>query len=201
MAATVAVMTYLPLFTRARVLLCAATLGAAALAGCTNGGSVASSPGGAVASPIAASGGAISFEAQSLAVGRRFAQCARDNGDADFPDPLIGNGALTWPGATKGDILAAEVHCAHITRELSTIPQVAEPPSAETLNHMRQFAGCMRAHGVPDWPDPKADGTFPLLGTPLRGMARFSAEPVPQHVTDARAACAPYELEWRIAAS
>jgi hypothetical protein len=24
------------------------------------------------------------------------------------------------------------------------------------------FSQCMRSHGLPDWPDPRADGTFPL---------------------------------------
>jgi hypothetical protein len=25
----------------------------------------------------------------------------------------------------------------------------------------------MREHGVPEWPDPKADGTFPIVGTEI----------------------------------
>jgi hypothetical protein len=28
------------------------------------------------------------------------------------------------------------------------------------LRALLQFARCMRSHGIPDWPDPRADGTF-----------------------------------------
>jgi len=192
-------MTHSRLFTPVRSLLGLAALTMALAAGCSNGGSAAA-PGGAP-SPTTSADAAADFAARSLDVGLRFAQCARDHGDADFPDPVVNEGALVWPNIAKGDIEAAEVHCAQIIRELSTIPQVADPPSAETLQHMRQFAECMRANGAPDWPDPKADGTFPLLGTTLAGMARYSGETVPQHLTDARQACLQFEQEWRIAAS
>jgi len=194
-------MTHSHLYKEARWLLGLAALTIALAVGCSSGGPATSQGGGAGPAPTTSADAAANFEAQALAVGLRFSQCARDHGDADFPDPVVNNGALVWPNITKSDIEAAEVHCVQITRELSTIPQVGDPPSAETLQHMRQFAECMRAHGVPDWPDPKADGTFPLLGTPLSGMARYSGQTVPQHMTEARQACLQFEQEWRIAAS
>jgi hypothetical protein len=42
-----------------------------------------------------------------------------------------------------------------------------KPASAADLQHLRQFANCIRQHGIPNWPDPRPDGTFPLVGTPL----------------------------------
>jgi NarL family two-component system response regulator LiaR len=44
----------------------------------------------------------------------------------------------------------------------------------------------MREQGMPDWPDPKADGTFPLVGTSIRQIARalqISEETVKAHVS------------------
>jgi hypothetical protein len=40
-------------------------------------------------------------------------------------------------------------------------------PSAADLAKLKAYAKCMREHGIPDFPDPKADGTFPIIGTPL----------------------------------
>jgi hypothetical protein len=178
-----------------KVLLTLAVVATAA-AGCSGGGSPV---GGAAATPTAVE--SASFEALSMSVGRQFSQCARQNGLANFPDPIVANGALSWPNTPKEDIERAEQSCRTVLQQLASIPQVVDPPSAETLGHMRQFAQCMRTNGVSDWPDPKADGTFPLLGTRFRHMARYSQEQPPQDVLDARMACLEYEVEWRIAAS
>jgi hypothetical protein len=205
--------------TRTRILskvLLPCAIGLAAVAGCSSTGQPASAPnplyppaanaptapsasaaGGAPAAPPPAG----SFQEQSLTVGRQFAQCAREHGNPNFPDPALANGGLVWPGVDKQQIDAAEQSCAQILRQLASVPQVLEPPSAETLEHMRQFARCMREHGVTEWPDPKPDGTFPLLGTPLRGLAQYSGEAIPPQVMAARQACVQFEEEWRVAAS
>jgi hypothetical protein len=47
-----------------------------------------------------------------------------------------------------------------------------EPPSAADLAKLREFAQCIREHGIPEWPDPKADGSFPVVGTPLEHEGR-----------------------------
>jgi len=171
---------------------------ATAAAGCSGGGSPAGPAGGAATPTAIESAG---FEALSMSVGRQFSQCARQNGLPNFPDPIVVDGALSWPNTPKGDIERAEQSCRTILQQLASVPQVMEPPSAETLQHMRQFAQCMRAQGVSDWPDPKADGTFPLLGTRFRAMARYAGEQPPPGVLDARMSCVEYEVEWRIAAS
>jgi len=189
-------------------LLLALAAGLVVLAGCGNSNS-SPSPADAPAAASAASPGsgggtgtgAGNFQTQAMAAGREFAQCARQHNLPNFPDPVWQSG-LTWPNTPKADIESAEAACPDILRRLATVPQQIEPPTAETLGHMRQFAACMREQGVSDWPDPKADGTFPLLGTRFAGMAQYSGGAgLPQSVTDARGACLMFEVEWRVAAS
>jgi hypothetical protein len=41
---------------------------------------------------------------------------------------------------------------------------IAEEGSAVDIAKLRDFAKCMRRQGLSDWPDPTADGLFPLPG-------------------------------------
>ena len=45
-------------------------------------------------------------------------------------------------------------------------------PGPEDVEALKAFAACIRANGIPEWPDPKPDGTFPLIGTPLEGQGK-----------------------------
>jgi hypothetical protein len=127
-------------------------------AGCSSG----NGHGAAAASPSA------NDEAVALSVGREFAQCARQHGKPEFPDPAIQEGVLAFPGATKEDQVAVQDACASI---LQRVPpsMVHHPhvPTAEEMAQLRQFAQCLRQNGIPEWPDPASDGTFPIMGTPL----------------------------------
>ena len=188
-----------PLVNGRSLLLCAATTLALAVAGCGTGGGGASSPAagtGATASP--ASG----YEAQQLAVGRRFSDCARRNGAPNFPDPAVQGRQLAFPGVSKQDMEAASVQaeCQSILQQMPPRP-AGDPVAPETLQHMRQFAQCMRQHGVTTWPDPNPNGTFPIRGTTLGAMAAYSGGPAPAPLTEARTACLQYEDEWRVEAS
>jgi len=42
-----------------------------------------------------------------------------------------------------------------------------EQLSAEDLRKLAEYAKCLRANGLPAWPDPDSDGSFNLSGTPL----------------------------------
>jgi hypothetical protein len=70
-----------------------------------------------------------------------YAQCMREHGISDFPDPQPGGGIA---------IKAADDACK------SLLPQ---PPSEEEqqqeFEDMLRFAQCMREHGITDFPDPK----------------------------------------------
>ena len=115
--------------------------------------------------------------AQILAIGREAAQCMRQHGVPDFPDPVVDHdGHLQLPQGVSGD---------HAKQELAANPaaqQACEPilsrlpagavqdngnPSAQDIENLKKFAQCIRQNGIPEFPDPKADGTFPIHGTPL----------------------------------
>jgi hypothetical protein len=84
----------------------------------------------------------------------KFAQCMRDNGVPDFRDPGSEGGALVPPGTDPKAVEAAQQKCKQY------LPDGGQPPnvSAEDLERSRRFAQCMRDNGVPDFPDPQADG-------------------------------------------
>ncbi|GGK94352.1 hypothetical protein Sme01_57080 [Sphaerisporangium melleum] len=160
------------------------------LAGCAGG-----SGGAAGASPTAA---AIS-DAEMLRIGKQLAQCFRDNGVPSLPDPIVKDGRLRLPDGKEDEIEAqyseqvreqAEEACRGI---MDKLPQSAlrgggdEPvggrPGPGDVDALRAYAKCVREHGIPEWPDPKPDGTFPLRGTALQG------ERGSQRMTEAAQAC------------
>jgi hypothetical protein len=92
---------------------------------------------------------------------RQFAACMREHG-VDVPDPEPGSGGVRIGGGGAGpgrirpddpDFRAAFGACR------SKLPNGGEPPklNPEQIEQFRQFAACMREHGV-DVPDPDADG-------------------------------------------
>ena len=90
---------------------------------------------------------------------RAFAQCMRDNGVPDYPDPDP-NGRF-GAGHERFDrddptVKAATEKCRGL------LPggehQVQSP---EAIKELLAFAQCMRDNGVPDFPDPDAAGKFP----------------------------------------
>lgn len=85
-----------------------------------------------------------------------YAQCMRDNGVENFPDPVEENGGIRiTPGdAEDPDFPDAEEAC----RELS--PQQRGEDSGTTLDaeKVATWAQCIRDNGVPGFPDPEIDG-------------------------------------------
>src|SRR5262245_12047366 len=122
--------------------------------------------------------------ADVLALGRQVAQCFRDNGLPDFPDPTIDDrGQLQLPNNLRDRMQAvypqqaldqAQRACQSLFDQLpqSAIGRdgnggEADAPGPGDVDALRQFAQCARQNGFPDWPDPKPDGSFPLRGTPI----------------------------------
>jgi hypothetical protein len=109
------------------------------------------------------------------AIWRELIQCLRDNGMPNLPDPRIdADGQPHFPGGDPGDAPPqAERACKPIYNRLpasvredgSEGGEASRPPA--DIPALLRFARCMREQGMPDWPDPKADGTFPLVGTSL----------------------------------
>jgi len=89
-----------------------------------------------------------------------FAQCMRDNGVSEFPDPeLDGSGNLRLfggggPGALGVDqetIAAAQEECFPIIEEI--VQNFVGPDFSELEDNFLEFAACMREQGV-EMPDP-----------------------------------------------
>jgi hypothetical protein len=199
-----------------------ATAALAALAGCTgeqagtaSGGapapstaSTASTTDATTATTAAATSttAAASYRARVLAWGRQLAQCARAHGQPNFPDPRFmsgddpGLGTAEFPGVDKLAIARAEDACLAIVRQMPP-RQPTRPPSAATMRQMRRFSQCMRQHGVAAFPDPRANGTFPILGTPLRVFAPGYIQDLPPAYESAWDACFSLQTNWRMLAS
>jgi hypothetical protein len=88
-----------------------------------------------------------------------FAECMRANGVPNFPDPSAGRGALfavpagTNPAAPA--FRAAQAKCQKILGG-GPLSGSGPPASAHTMAKLVRIAVCMRAHGISDFPDPRA---------------------------------------------
>jgi hypothetical protein len=129
---------------------------------------------GCVASNGSAAVTATTVQPDAAAVLREFVQCARDNGMPNLPDlRLDANGQIEVPAGLPDPPPSVERACRAIFERLPASARedpggdgdTARPPT--DIAALMRFAQCMREHGMPEWPDPKADGTFPFRGTVL----------------------------------
>jgi len=153
------------------ILGCAAALALFALGACGSGGATPAP------SPTTMS------DAEILAIGKQAAQCVRENGIPDFPDPYVDHGRLKLPedqqqaleSKFSPQVLDQAVQaCQSILDRLPTSALESEDgggqghvPGPGDVEALRKFAQCMRENGITDFPDPKADGSFPLRGTAI----------------------------------
>ena len=87
----------------------------------------------------------------------------RTNGVARYPDPAssgrLVKESLLQLGVSGARFQLAQTTCRHL------LPNGGSPPSAAQAQHVRemslQFSQCVRAHGVPDFPDPDSMGRIP----------------------------------------
>jgi hypothetical protein len=107
----------------------------------------------------ASSRSAASVESANLRELLAYSVCMRSHGITDFPDPT-GNGFVVIPRSVNPDssqFQAAQNACQHL-QPASTPPASAQPNPTLGV----RLAQCMRAHGVPNFPDPGGSVT----GTP-----------------------------------
>lgn len=125
---------------------------ACALTGCGSGGHATGhrTPSGAAS-------------ADSAAIAREAVRCIRQHGLPNFPDPVYDPQSRSWtiPASTQNPPANVVAPCRSILERLS-IKNGRRPLTAADIAKLRQLAQCMRQHGLPDWPDPNADGAFPL---------------------------------------
>jgi hypothetical protein len=86
--------------------------------------------------------------------------CYRTHGDPTFPDPVYDPRDGNWHfGTSPGSApLSTQQACQHLFPQANASPPV---PQAQ-FQQLVKFAECMRANGVPNWPDPEPDGSFGL---------------------------------------
>jgi hypothetical protein len=91
-----------------------------------------------------------------------FAGCMRSNGVSAYPDPTgsgLAKPSLQQLGVSSSRFQTAETACRHL------LPGGGRPPNQAEQQLIRarslRFAQCVRAHGVPNFPDPGSDGRIP----------------------------------------
>jgi hypothetical protein len=110
----------------------------------------------ACAAALAACGSGASSVGRTHAAGAgpglTFAQCMRAHGVPIFPDPSPGGGFQRGPGTDSRSpaFQTAQAGCIHILKAGGSRPA----PTAAERAALLTFARCMRAHRVPNFPDP-----------------------------------------------
>jgi len=142
---------------RAAAIIATVGLLAAACSGSGSSAAGGSHPGGAPSSPSTVA----------------YSACMRSHGVPNFPDPTS-SGTLPKAdprrlGVSNSQLRATRQACQHVLPihggaiDAGSIQQcfmADDCPRAlvqQVLTEERRFAQCMRAHGVPNWPDPIAD--------------------------------------------
>jgi hypothetical protein len=100
-----------------------------------------------------------------------WATCMRSDGDPNQVDPTIdsdGDIEITMTNVTVE--MSAEAHnstgpCGHYLTAASNALRGGRPaPKAPSLANQLKYAECMRAHGVPKYPDPNGGTEGPYIG-------------------------------------
>jgi hypothetical protein len=133
-------------------LLVAAGAAAIVLAGCDSGG------GGGGGAPTATSSAAVNGQTSAFDL----AKCMRENGQPSFRDPVKNDqGSWDFPDPVTNVPDA----CADLARRAKTgNGGTNQRVTSDDMAKLRLFAACMRTAGLPDFPDPRDDGTFLLTG-------------------------------------
>ena len=127
------------------------------------------------AGPTASAKPTVSGDQAIAAIGREYSQCVRDHGVHNYPDLVDAGGQLSLPNDGTGDAANAALRANPAARDacqpiLDRLPASAQKNAALTpqdMQNLLKFAQCMRQNEMSEWPDPRANGSFPILGTPL----------------------------------
>jgi len=123
-------------------------------------------------------------------------QCARAHGDPTLPDPTVDSqGRAKFPPGTQAPSQATIQACQSIYNRLPAVARTSAPPD---IQMEIRFARCMRSNGLPDWPDPNADGTYPL---PPDLITTSKSGPVWNQIKTAWDACRAYDPSGSLSVS
>jgi hypothetical protein len=117
--------------------------------------------GGNASSSGAGSGGSTGYQ-QMLA----YSQCMRTHGVPDFPDPNASGNIQVAPGSPDDPMNGPQEQVANnACRHLEPGGGSNSGISSQTVQQLLKMAQCLRAHGVPDFPDPVVHGNSVTLPT------------------------------------
>ena len=86
-----------------------------------------------------------------------FAQCMRSHGVSDFPDPQNGHFLINGSVQNNPDFRSAEQACQHLRG-------TGGASNGGSDSKLLAFTHCMQTHGVPQFPDPGANGALTVQG-------------------------------------
>jgi hypothetical protein len=119
----------------------------------------------------AAAGQQVSPDRQEAALA--YAQCVRDKGYAEFPDPDADGG---FKFLIDPENVARFKAAADACRDLAPEGMRDDAIAPAQLDALLKLSRCVRENGVPDFPDPDSTGRFELGGLGIKpGDARFEA--------------------------
>jgi hypothetical protein len=130
-----------------------------------------------------------SVNARATVVLRNLSRCVRAHGIPDFPDPGVGSdGVPRYPDSAPRIPDSAQEACRTIAAQIPPRYTSTTPVSAAGFAALLLLGRCIRAHGIPDWPDPNRLGEFPigprieqagkrLFAPALRACARLNQDP------------------------
>jgi hypothetical protein len=112
------------------------------------------------------------------------AQCVRDNGIPNYSDPVLGPGQVIYTDQRSLEKVGREIvqgamsACRSLIGQANFDPSQRPHPPAQMVRDGVREAQCLRAHGLPNWPDPKPTDTFdPGHGFQVTGAAFAGAVP------------------------
>jgi hypothetical protein len=125
--------------------------------------------------------------AASLAQAEAYATCMRSHGVTDFPDPTpapgggvgfrFGLSAKAGSSANGPDLQSPQfVSAQNACKSLLPNGGVGRPLSPAAQQQFLNWAACIRAHGVPNFPDPVFSGGGVEIRTPNGGLQMQAAQ-------------------------
>ncbi|NQW16872.1 MAG: hypothetical protein HQ478_05230 [Chloroflexi bacterium] len=101
-----------------------------------------------------------------------YAQCMRDNGVPEFSDPGAGGEATLGHEVRMDPRFGLAMEACSALAPGAEYRDIGDPAYVEQV---REFSQCIRENGLPDFPDPDAEGKLSGIGHSIRTNPRYGA--------------------------